>query len=194
MTDMQPTPYDYRTYDHIWQRVDPTLTPYPSIRSTPEATTAMTPQVDTLPGAQQDPCCMGSAAMEMLQVLDGFIQVELEGRWYYTQLLRTAPAASRGMLREFITQKALHAKRLMAVYYLITGQCYDNNLICAPVKTDTWCQTLRQRYHAEACGGFNYARAADGTTDPCLSSLLKDVSTATYHMAQRLLVTLEKSI
>ncbi len=199
MTDTitNPTPYDYRHYDHIWQRVDPTLNPYPSIRD-PEPmeppTAALTPRAETLPGAQNDPCCMGSAAQEMLQVLEGFIQVELEDRWYYLGLLRCAPSGARSMLRDFATQKAAHAKRLCAVYYLITGECYQHNVICGQVKEDNWCQILRNRYHMEACNGFNYARAADETTDPCLAQLLHELSAASYQMAQRLLLTLEKQL
>ncbi|WP_409969494.1 ferritin-like domain-containing protein [Bengtsoniella intestinalis] len=189
-----PTPYDYRQYDRIWQRVDPTLNPYPSIRNPEPKTTAMTPKLESLPGAESDPCCMGSAAMEMLGVLEGYIEVELGDRWYYLALQRCAPTASRTMLRDFAHQKGVHAKRLMAVYYLITGKCYESNVICGQMKQEAWCETLRQRYHAEACGGMNYARSADGTTDPCLHQLLEALSAATYAMAEKLLVTLEKNL
>lgn len=192
------TPYDYRQYDRIWQRVDPTLNPYPTVRD-PEPmdtqpTAALSPRMEPLPGAQSDPCCMGSAALELLQVLEGFIQVELEDRWYYLGLLRCAPSAARGLLRDFATQKAAHAKRLSAVYYLITGNCYQHNGICGQRSDQDWCHVLRNRYHVEACNGFNYARATDETTDPCLRQLLQELSTASYHMAQRLLLALEKQL
>ena len=192
-----PTPYDYRQYDRIWQRVDPNLNPYPGVRDgvheVPVVNT-MVPRAETLPGAQSDPCCMGSQAATMLDVLEGFIEVELEDRWYYLGLTRCAPTVCRTMLRDFATTKAAHAKRLMAVYYLITGTCYESKLLCGQVKPGPWCEVLRQRYHVEACGGFNYARAADGTTDPCLGKLLDELSADTYRIAERILCTLEKTM
>ena len=65
-----PDSYDFRRYDRIWQRVSPTLEPYPAEEG--EAMTALTPaQESQLPGAEADPCCMGSAARESLSVLTG---------------------------------------------------------------------------------------------------------------------------
>lgn len=193
MTDTTPTPYDYRQYDRIWQRVDPSLNPYPSVRSGNEPPSTMT-AMETLPGAFPDPCCMGSAAREQLGVIEGFAQVALEDRWYYQGLLRCAPSGCRGLVRDFASEKNAQAKRLMAVYYLITGTCYEPALLCGQVKVEPWCQVLRNRYHGEACAGFNYARAADATTDPCLSGLLSALSEDTYAMARRLLLTLEKTM
>ena len=76
-----PEVYDYRQYDRIWQRVAPNLEPYPEVRqgetavpavqtgALPAGTDALTPaqvrQESQLPGAEADPCCMGSAAAEM---------------------------------------------------------------------------------------------------------------------------------
>ena len=69
-----PEVYDFRQYDRIWQRVAPTLEPYPTSRPTGEgmlSTMSTVPaegsnlsvqQESQLPGAQQNPCCMGSAA------------------------------------------------------------------------------------------------------------------------------------
>ena len=83
-----PEVYDFRRYDHLWQRVAPGLEPYPapgqdaSARGNPQtpafdeteaavpvaaqtnSTSALTPaqQDSQLPGAAPDPCCMGSAA------------------------------------------------------------------------------------------------------------------------------------
>ena len=92
-----PEVYDFRQYDRTWQRVAPTLEPYPSpgresavqqepAEAAPQAETgqmsgaALTPaqvrQESTLPGAERTPCCMGSAAAEMLEVLTGFVEGE----------------------------------------------------------------------------------------------------------------------
>ena len=74
--------YDYRRYDRVWQRVSPTLEPYPGCPCSaaegfqgantppPASDTALAPlqtrQEAQLPGAEANPCCMGSAAEEML--------------------------------------------------------------------------------------------------------------------------------
>ena len=53
---------------------------------------------------------------------------------------------------------------------------------------------LQERYHAAACNGLNYARAAEGTTDPCLASLLEELSDGEYRQANALLAMLERSL
>ena len=81
-----PEVYDFRQYDRIWQRVAPGLEPYPEEgEAVPAARTEETAlmqrgrQESQLPGAQTDPCCMGSAAAEMLEVLTGFERAVKEG-------------------------------------------------------------------------------------------------------------------
>lgn len=223
--DLQvPDGYDYRRYDRIWQRVAPTLEPYPGTMptaermsppppSTPPAppmmpmlpnpptppTMPMLPNPPTkpelnLPGAQADPCCMGSAAAEDLEVLSGFIEEELSDQRYYLAFARQAPSWTRQMLREFAAEEGAHARRLMAVYYLITGTCYTAAVNCERIWVGAWCMALRQRYHAEACGGLNYIRAAEGTTDPCLAKLLTELSEDEYRHASRILAMLERTM
>ncbi len=87
-----------------------------------------------------------------------------------------------------------HARRLMAVYYLITGECYHPMIRCEPIRFGSWCTALRQIYHEEACNGYNYERAADETTDPCLSKLLQELSADEYHHAEILMTMLERSM
>lgn len=201
-----PEVYDYRQYDRIWQRVAPNLEPYPSVRP-PEgavvpamaeqpAVPAPVPETpaDQLPGAEMDPCCMGSAAAEMLEVLTGFIEEELSDRRYFLALARQAPAWARQRLREIANDEGVHAKRLMAVHYLITGECYRPAISTERIYVGRWCAAVRERYHGEACNGLNYARAADGTTDPCLARLLNDLSADEYRHAEELMRMLERSL
>lgn len=206
--------YDYRQYDRVWQRVAPDLEPYPGMHmrtasgadamapqsgAVPQAAdpgpAAITPrQEEQLPGATPDPCCMGSAAAEMLEVLTGFIEEELADRRYFLAMSRQAPVWARQRLRDIAADEGGHARRLMAVYYLITGECYrpaiSNDRICI----GRWCPALRERYHAEACNGLNYARSADGTTDPCLVRLLNELSADEYRHADELMAMLERAI
>ena len=86
MDDMTYGGYDYRRNERLWQRVAPILEPYPGYQpmpaladlpgqSAPAAPPASVPEAQ-LPGAEQNPCCMGTEAAEMLEVLDGFIEEE----------------------------------------------------------------------------------------------------------------------
>nr|WP_326126176.1 ferritin-like domain-containing protein [uncultured Oscillibacter sp.] len=197
-----PEVYDFRRYDRVWQRVAPDLEPYPGVNAAaapapqPQAAPAgqLARQESQLPGASQDPCCMGSAAAEMLEVLTGFIEEELEDRRYYLAMSRQAPAWARQRLRDIAADEGAHARRLMAAHYLITGQCYRPAIAGGAVTIGRWCPALRERYHMEACNGMNYARSADGTTDPCLAKLLNELSEDEYRHAGELMAMLERSI
>lgn len=197
-----PEVYDFRQYDRIWQRVAPGLEPYSPGEAVAaggvEETALVAPQErqeSQLPGAQSDPCCMGSAAAEMLEVLSGFIEEELADRDALRALLRCAPVWAAARLRELAAEEGEHARRLMAVWYLITGQCYHVRTVsCCRRDSSRWCEALRERYHDAVCNGLNYLRAADGTTDPCLAKLLRDLSDEEYRHGEILLRMLEKSL
>ena len=178
----QNAAYDYRRCARVWQRVDPTLDPYPDVRAA-AAMAADTPGDGlsaaernaelTLPGAQADPCCMGTAALESLEVLQGFIREELADRRTYLFLARRAPTAeARQMFRAIASDEGRHARRLLAAVYLITGERYCPAICYPPLRCDGYCAALRERYHEEVCGGFNYRRASQETLDPCLQLLL----------------------
>lgn len=188
-----PETYDYRRYDRIWQRVSPTLEPYPAAPE--DTTTALTTRQEAqLPGADINPCCLGSAATEMLDVLTGYIEEELADQRYYTALLRRAPAWAQPVVQRLAEEEGRHAKRLMAVYYLITGKCYCPAIPCGCIRIEHWCPALRQRYHAEACGALNYARSADETTDICLKRIFTDLSQEEYRHADTISRLLERSL
>ena len=200
----RPQVYDYRPYDRVWQRVAPTLEPYPGMDqaapSAPEARAETPPESQPsppesqLPGAQPNPCCMGTAAEEMLVVLTGFIEESLADRQYFLAIARQGPVWARQRLRDIADDEASHARRLLAAHYLITGQCYRPAVHRSPVCVGQWCAALRERYHLEACSGFNYARAADSTTDPCLIRLLNELSADEYRHADTILRLLERSL
>ena len=202
-----PQVYDYRQYDRVWQRVAPTLEPYPGVSQAAPAAEAPptapaptppesqpSPPESQLPGAQPNPCCMGSAAQEMLEVLTGFIEESLADRQYFLTIARQGPAWARQRLRDIAEDEAAHARRLLAAHYLITGQCYRPAVRNGPVCVGQWCAALRERYHMEACSGFNYARAADGTTDHCLSRRLNERSADDDRHADTIARLLERSL
>jgi len=196
----QNAAYDYRRCARVWQRVDPTLNPYPDVRAT-AAMAADTPgdglsaaernAEPTLPGAQADPCCMGTAALESLEVLQGFIREELADRRTYLFLARRAPTAeARQMFRAIASDEGRHARRLLAAVYLITGERYCPAICYPPLRCDGYCAALRERYHEEVCGGFNYRRASQETLDPCLQQLLLAFSQDEYRHANAMLCLL----
>ena len=196
----QNAAYDYRRCARVWQRVDPTLDPYPDVR----AAAAMAADTSgdglsaaernaelTLPGAQADPCCMGTAALESLEVLQGFIREELTDRRTYLYLARRAPTAeARQVFRAIASDEGRHARRLLAAVYLITGERYCPAICYPPLRCDGYCAALRERYHEEVCGGFNYRRASQETLDPCLQQLLLAFSQDEYRHANAMLCLL----
>ena len=196
----QNAAYDYRRCARVWQRVDPTLDPYPDVRAA-AAMAADTPGDGlsaaernaelSLPGAQADPCCMGTAALESLEVLQGFIREELTDRRTYLFLARRAPTAeARQVFRAIASDEARHARRLLATVYLITGERYCPAICYPPLRCDGYCAALRERYHEEVCGGFNYRRASQETLDPCLQQLLLAFSQDEYRHANAMLCLL----
>lgn len=192
----QNAAYDYRRCARVWQRVDPTLDPYPDVRAA-AAMAADTPGDSlsaaelSLPGAQADPCCMGTAALESLEVLQGFIREELADRRTYLFLARRAPTAeARQVFRAIASDEARHARRLLATVYLITGERYCPAICYPPLRCDGYCAALRERYHEEVCGGFNYRRASQETLDPCLQQLLLAFSQDEYRHANAMLCLL----
>lgn len=196
----QNAAYDYRRCARVWQRVDPTLDPYPDVRAA-AAMAADTPGDGlsaaernaelTLPGAQADPCCMGTAALELLEVLQGFIREELADRRTYLFLARRAPTAeARQVFRAIASDEGRHARRLLAAVYLITGERYCPAICYPPLRCDGYCAALRERYHEEVCGGYNYRRASQETLDPCLQQLLLAFSQDEYRHANAMLCLL----
>ena len=181
-----PEPYDYRQYDRIWQRVAPTLEPYPAAEdaapqppsSQQELTPAQVRQESQLPGAVPNPCCMGTAAADMMEVLMGFLEEALSDRRHYLALTRQAPVWARQRLRDIADGKLEHARHLLAIHYLVTGECYQPAVNCERIYVGRWCP----------------ARAADGTTDPCLARVLNGMSADAYRWARELMVMLERGI
>ena len=196
----QNAAYDYRRCARVWQRVDPTLDPYPDVRAA-AAMAADTPGDGlsaaernaelTIPGAQADPCCMGTAALESLEVLQGFIREELADRRTYLFLARRAPTAeARQVFLAIASDEGRHARRFLAAVYLITGERYCPAICYPPLRCDGYCAALRELYHYEVCGGFNYRRASQETLDPCLQQLLLAFSQDEYRHANAMLCLL----
>ena len=219
-TTQPPEVYDFRQYDRIWQRVAPNLEPYPgmavppagrseavnppvpaapavpAIPAVPEAPAVPVPAIPEgqLPGAERNPCCMGTEAAELLDVITGYIEAALSDRRYLLALLRQAPSWARKPLRDMAADLQDQARRLMAAHYLITGQCYCPSVSTERIYPGRWRPALRERYHAAACSGFNFARSAEDTMDPCLAKLFEEMSKESYRHAEELMGLLQRSL
>ena len=176
---------DYQQYDRIWQRVSPELNPYPEVRAESAGTAGQSGGAPALrqAGAPEDrpetglgPCCMGTAAQQSLQVLQGFLDWEWRQRCVY---LAQAGLQRRGdraaLLRRMAARSRLHVRKLMAACYLITGQCCQPAAQTVQPQESGWAQLLREFYHEESCDSINYRRAAEETTDLCLAALFREL-------------------
>lgn len=219
-----PEVYDFRQYDRIWQRVAPNLEPYPGMAVRSESTAPAAPipaspaapaipaapetpavpvpagpglspaQESQLPGAEQNPCCMGTDAAEMLEVITGYTEAALSDRRCLLALTRQAPSWARQALRDIAADLLFQSRQLTAAYYLITGQRYRPSVSTERIYVGRWCPALRERYHAAACSGFNYARSAGDTMDPCLAKLFAHLSEQSYGHAETLMGLLQRSL
>lgn len=207
------TPYDYRMYDQIWKRVSPELDPYGDITSaqaeehqcgdmSPPTTALTTPArgaaapdsgEGSLPGAELDPCCMGSNAAESISVLTGFIEEELAQRRCYLGLShRLCHSGAARLLQTMAAEKMAAAQALKAAYFLITGHCYANTISIDHMRWNSLPDALRTAYHQEACNGFNYQRAADETIDTCLQKLLSRLSQEAFDRSEAIMALLSR--
>lgn len=185
-----PTREDYRRYDRIWQKVSPSLDPYPEVRA------AQAAAPDAAPGTVEEvPCCMGNAAQGELEVIRGFLREELADAQLYRKLAGLAPTPEgKRVIRRLAAEAAARAKALQSVHFLITGGTYDVTVMLPPQPKLLWRDRLRERYHAEACGGFNYARAGEETEDVCLKEIFANQSREKYQGAELLRQLLEKTL
>ena len=217
--------YDYRVYDQVWKRVSPGLDPYaenpagtgqpsgaasgPAAPVMPGMAQPAVPQPVTLPaqgvgaaageanlpGADRDPCCMGSNARESLPVLEGFLEEELAGRRYTLALaygVRQQGVAQ--LLRRIAAEKQAAARELCAAYYLTTGNRYRSAIAVENMQFGSLAAALRSCYHQEACNGLNYQRAADETMDPCLQRLFTQVGKQSYQHADDIMALLGRLV
>ena len=145
------------------------------------------PEGTNLPGAFPDPCCMGTAAQQSLGVLQGFLDEENHQRALYLCYARRQSRGERAALLRRLAERSLsRVRRLAAAVYLITGEYSRPALPSLAPQALSWPQLLRESYHDEICGRFNYMRAADETLDPCLAGLFRSLGEEAGDQAEEL--------
>lgn len=164
----------------VWQRVNPALQPYPA-------------------DAAQDAvnvCCMGVNAQQDADVIRGFIEEELSDRRGYLTYAAMAPSPmARQLMRRLAAEEGGHAGGSWAYTILsparsIARRCPQPGEGCV----SSWREVLRLRYHEESCGGLNYRRASEETTDECLAEIFQELSRDEYRHARQVLTLLEKQM
>ena len=178
---------DYLRCDKVWQRVAPELDPYPEVRA---AAAGISP-----PAKEGALCCSLAQKQEDAEGIRRLIEQELADRRAYLEHMRCAPGAGpRRVLRQVADEEGAHARRLMGLYYMITGRCCRPALCTASVQTLPWCTFLRGRYAEECAGGYAYHRAAEETEDACLRRILERFSADEYRHAELMLRLLEGNL
>ena len=156
-----PEIYDFRQHDRLWQRVNPALEPYPEtaaetlpargggqITQPANSGSLTAAQESQLPGAEPNPCCMGSEAAELLEVLEGYIEEELEDQRRYLMLARQAPARRTRALTP-------------------GGCCRPGISLPGSATAPTWCRgSCAWGTGAALCGSATMRRPAAASTMP----------------------------
>lgn len=174
--------YDYRLYDQVWQRVAPELNPYPEVRSQEMASSAPT----------LTQCRRSLPEWENLRdLVDG----ELEGRRVYLAYARCAPNNNaRRIMRQLAEEESRHARRLLSLYYLMSGECYKPIPSTGCIAMPPWCQALRQRYHDEIYDATGYRQLAENTEDSALAQIMSGLADDEMRHARQLLCLLEQNM
>ena len=193
MEESKSCAYDYERCERVWRRVAPQENPYPEARAASDTGE----QGSGLLSAQmqEDACCVGTAAVQSLEVLKGFVREELAARQAYLDFTRCVPSReARRVLHAMAADEARHARQLSAAIYLATGETYCPHVCVERTHYDGYCAALRQFYREETCGGYNYFRAGEETLDYCLEQMFSAMSQDEYRHARTLLSLLSRAL
>ena len=178
---------DREVFQRVWRRVMETgggespvevapAEPEPPAQTLPApALPASALPAPALPAAEEEACCLGPASAVYGEVLQRFIQGELQAAAAYAALARLGGRRSAVRLSALAAQERRHAKRLSAAYFLISGVYYHPAGQAAPRLERTFLGSLRARFLAEQREEAAYRAAAD-CRDPCLRELFLELA------------------
>ena len=173
---------DREVFQRVWRRVMETgggESPVEVAPAEPEppAQTLPAPALPApaLPAAEEEACCLGPASAVYGEVLQRFIQGELQAAAAYAALARLGGRRSAVRLSALAAQERRHAKRLSAAEFLISGGSYHPAGQAAPRLERTFLGSLRARFLAEQREEAAYRAAAD-CRDPCLRELFLELA------------------
>ncbi len=139
-------------------------------------------------------CCLGPAAMGALPILGGFMRSEAASYRFERALAARAPdAKSRAAMEHLAREGESILRQLSATYFLIADSFPQIEKPKSCGALPCWTEGLRDLYYAEVCGGVNYARAARGSSDPCLIRIYHDLGDLKGDRANTVLQLIAKS-
>ena len=169
---------EYRRYDRVWQRVSPSLAPYPRLRAA-ERGGMQTPEPSPL---RAEGSGWGEAETARSLLCDELAEAQI-----YRALAALAPSAEgRRLMRCLAAEEAAHAGELRAVIFLLTGETYGVTVVLPPQPRLPWRDRLRERYRAEIEDARAYERAAAAAGDVCEKSLFDRLAQEEYRHAGQL--------
>ena len=105
----------------------------------------------------------------------------------------TTLEVSRAAMEKLAREGESILRRLSASYFLIAGSFPQIEKTKSCGTLPCWTEGLRDLYYAEICGGVNYARAARGSSDPCLIRIYHDLGDLKGDRANTVLQLIAKS-
>ncbi len=185
--------YDYKHCARVWRKVSPQEAPYPEVRSAPDTDENNSGLLSVQ--MPEEPRCMEAAVGQSLDVLKGFVREELAAQQTYLDFARCVPLREvRRVLHAMAADEERHARQLSAAIYLASGETYCPRVCVERTRYDSCCAALRQFYHEEVCGGYNYFRAGEETLDYCLEQMFSTMSQDEYRHARMLMNLLSKAL
>ena len=190
MADEVLCPCDRETFERVWQRVmrdgnnDPIQTDPPADEQARNNTEQMMQVVEqtglVLPRREegrpeQDVSCLGGGSAMYAPMLREMMDGETENYRTYQTLARRAGNNGTRILGGMAADKRRSAKRLGAVYFLITGEQYRSPNMTGSRPPMELMSGLREQFIQEQRGAAAYGGAAQETTDPCLRQLFREL-------------------
>ena len=97
-------------------------------------------------------------------------------------------------MRQLAEEEGRHARRLVSLYYLMTGECYKPVLSTNCIAVPAWCEALRQRYHEEIYDATRYERLARDSNDAGIAQIMTALAGSEMRHARQLLCLLEQNL
>ena len=148
------------------------------------------PYKDDFPPRTDVPC-LGLQSANFESVLQDRIDKELQNWLYYRSLARRVGGSAARVFASMAADDWQNAKRLSAVYFLISGVHYwpeKNNKI----HITSYLTALRNRFIEEQQDAAFYVAAATESNDPCLSQLFLELAEGNLRHACQIRLLVEQ--
>ena len=185
---------DDRRADAVWQRVSPHLDPYPDVRQQTQEESPRRKDPPFVRPAPPEPPRRPTKEITETEAVAGAITRELEERRTYQTIARRVPQPMRRAVEQLAADAGRGARRLMAVYFALTGKRFRPDPVRPRSSAENWLTELRRVYRQCLSAAEQYARWAEGTDDPVLSDALRELAGEKRRQARALMGIWESSL